>query len=210
MHVSCLLTTLFVCLTLLSSNQARAAEGELDSEALGIAFANAIVQRDTTAMGYLFDLNAFIEKTANIAYSKQSDIDGFKRGFLSNKPTAKVFMGQVMNEVFKEQFVVKYLKVINGRPLIRYDYVTGGHEYMFLFPKKGSDEKLLAEDMLFISRGKPFSKVLAEAAQLTTKQSSSTLKRLFDIKDVDADFARSFNKITNLVTQSKYQKRMIY
>jgi len=203
------LCNLFICLIFLSviSADSYAKDNKKhDYEALGIAFTSAIEQRDTLAMANLFDVEAFAEKTAGYVFTRQSDIDDYKTGFLSNYPERSMFMDQIMGQLFKEQFSVKYLRVVNGRPLIRYDYALGGHEYMYLIPKKGSDETLLADDMLFLTRGKTSSKSVAEVVQMAIKPSSSVFKRLFDVKEVNTDIVESITRVVSLITESKYQQ----
>ena len=195
-----------VFLTFLFSSQAHSANNKSDSEALGIAFTHAAVNRDTNAMAKLFDLDAFAEKTANLAFTKQKDISDFKGGFLSNFETQAVFMDQIMNELFKEQFGAKYLRVVDGRPLIRFDYDSGGYEYMFLLPKQGATKTVLAEDLFFLTNGKEYSKVIAGIVQMSINPSESILKRLFDIKDINTDITKSISQIIKLVSENNYQQ----
>lgn len=197
---------LLLFLTVCFSSQVTASDEELGPEALGIAFVNATAKRDTATMGNLFNYEAFVEKTASLVFTDDGDITDFKRGFLSNIPTSSAFMDQVMSELFKEQFIVKYLDVVDGRPLIRFDYVSGGHEYLFLLPQKTNSKSSVADDLFFLSRGKAYSKVVADVSQMAIKPSASVLKRLFDMKDIDTKLTQSVSHIMELTAESKYQE----
>ena len=198
--------TFIVFFILLFTAQAHSANAESEAEAFGVSFTNATINRDTTAMAELFDLNAFTDKAANLAFTKQSDINDFKEGFLSNFEMPAVFMDQIMNELFKNQFNTKYLGVVDGRPLIRFDYESGGHEYMFLLLKQGVSKPVIAEDLFFLTNGKVYSKVIAGVVQMAIKPSESMLKRLFDIKDINTDITESISQIMKLVSENSYQQ----
>ena len=170
------------------------------------AFAAALNSQDVDTIANFFDMSAFgdlvlaqMETERNIknALAQQYKTPAFARTFAQssfilppNSPANFDYKGLVKTDLF------------GVRPLIRLDYLSGGHEFMLIF--FDADNKII--DLFYATKGNLTSKSVASTTQMILPAQNRFVARLLK-EDDDAEKAiESFQKMLALRQQGRFQE----
>lgn len=203
------LLLILVCIAVIADglagqNSSRPSDREL--AAIGNSFAQAITNQDLQTLARLIDMRAFGERAARTLFDRESDIQGFVKGFSSRGSTR--FVRSAFSQALDAKSRAKYLRTLTdaeeSTPLVRVDIPSGGHEYVLLTVEKNALGEVVVSDLFLATTGKQLSVSLGAAAQLLIAPSDSVIRKLFNVKKVDRELMAQFREIGKLRREKRY------
>ncbi|WP_260295745.1 tetratricopeptide repeat protein [Sedimenticola hydrogenitrophicus] len=179
---------------------------ESELVAISTAFAQAINDQDMETLSRLIDMRAFGERAARTLFDRESDIQGFVKGFSSRGSLR--FVRSAFGQALDAKSRAKYLRILRdadeATPLVRVDIPSGGHEYILLTVEKNTLGEVVVSDLFLATTGKQLSISLGAAAQLLIAPSDTMIRKLFNVKSVDRELLIQFREIGKLRREKRY------
>ncbi len=190
--------------SLAADDVAQSGVSAADYDQFGQDFAAALSNKDVNALSELFDLRGLIDIIADDLFDDPDDKSDYKRGFLSNGE--ENLIRALFRGWLQQDGNVRYIRTVEGnRPMIRLDYIDGGHEYV-LFSMDKSRRGLVAVDMFTMTTGRYMSASMGVATQLMLKPTDSVLSKLFGNNfETNRDLVKTFQQLGELQRAADYR-----
>jgi len=151
-------------------------------------------------------MKAYGTKVAKSVFDEESQQRAFLSGFIPSIQKTP-FTKKVFAASEAEQLSYVYLGTNSkNQPILRMDYVSGGHEYVKLILRKTIKGELRIVDFGFASTGALSSTGTANATKYLIKPSESILKRLLGGIEPDQSLVDKFKKVAEYRVKGEYEK----
>lgn len=176
------------------------------SDKLAREFLQRVSAQEFNEADKLIDFRAYSGRVAKHIFDSQAEqqnfVSGFTSGLQKSSFTKKIFVAAITAPTS-----YKYLGINDqGKPVIRMDYESGGHEYIKLILSDTPTGKPLIQDFLFASTGEYSTIGTANGVKYLIQPSESILKRLIGATEVNATLVNNFKKIGKLRAQGKLRE----